>query len=65
MSKDIEILSRELASRPDFLAFVGKLAVAQARADARLVIETTGQVRDAVLTSQKNRWARRQKDRSK
>jgi hypothetical protein len=63
MPKDIEILSRELAKRPEFLTFVGKLAAAQARADARHLIEATAQARNAALESAKKRRTRRGKGR--
>ena len=47
MAKDIESFARELASSAEFLQFVSNLAVAQARADAKHLIEATAMARSS------------------
>ena len=59
MKRDLEKLSRKLAKRPEFLEFVKKLAVAQARADAKHLIEATAAAHEAAAASSKKRRNKR------
>jgi hypothetical protein len=59
MERDLEKLSRKLSKRPEFLEFVKKLAIAQARADAKHLIEATAAAHKAAAASAKRRRNRR------